>query len=339
MSRRLTRVDRPTIIDVAEMANVSRQTVSRVVSDHPRVASATRERVKEAIETLGYRPNRMARALVTQSSLTFGFAAVDMQDLHFGETCAGVRIAAQKYGYHLVVTEYDLTDDQGIGTLETLLTLGVDGIAMFPAFLDDDDIGAFAARSGRPLVMIGRTSEIPGVVSIAVDEVRAAEMVVDHLVSRGKRHIGVLMNEVYPEVVHGRFYALERAIASRTGVEDPPVDADIPKIGTGRSAATRILQAHPTLNALVAFNDTMAMGALLACRDLGLRVPHDVAVVGYDGIPYGEVSDPPLTTIVQDSMGMAEAAFSALITSLEEGSPVEGEVLLWPPELLVRAST
>jgi DNA-binding LacI/PurR family transcriptional regulator len=112
---RRTGIDRPTIIDVADMAGVSRQTVSRVMADHPRVAGATRTRVKEAIETLGYRPNRMARALVTQSSLTFGFAAVDMRDLHFGDTCSGMQVAAREHGYHLVVTELDFDDD---GALE-----------------------------------------------------------------------------------------------------------------------------------------------------------------------------------------------------------------------------
>ena len=91
MARQRLGSDRPTIIDVADMADVSRQTVSRVLSDHPRVAEATRARVKEAIATLGYRPNRMARALVTKSTLTFGFAAVDMRDLHFGDTCAGCK--------------------------------------------------------------------------------------------------------------------------------------------------------------------------------------------------------------------------------------------------------
>lgn len=329
---------RPTIIDVAELAHVSRQTVSRVVTDHPRVADSTRVRVKEAISTLGYRPNRMARALVTKSTLTFGFAAVDMRDLHFGETCAGVRIAAQEYGYHLVVAEYDLADDQGMGTLETLLSLGVDGIAFFPGFLDDADIETFAAKSGCPVVMLGRLSQIPGVVSIGLDEERAADMVVERLVNAGKRRIGILMNEVYPEVIHDRYFALETAIANRTDVAKPPVAAAFPKIGTGRAAATDLLRAHPELDALVGFNDTMAMGALLACRDLGLRVPQDIAVIGYDGIPFGEVSDPPLTSIVQDSIGMAEAAFSALVSCLEDGTPPDGEVQVWSPELLVRES-
>jgi len=338
LARQRTEFDRPTIIDVAEIAHVSRQTVSRVLADHPRVADATRARVKEAISSLGYRPNRMARALVTKSSLTFGFAALDMRDPHFGETCAGVRIAAQQYGYHLVVTEYDLSDDLGIGTLETLLTLGVDGIALFPGLLEDADIEAFAAKSGCPVVTIGRPSQIPGVVSIAMDEERAAEMIVDRLYDAGKRHIGVLMNEAYPEAIHDRYFALEAAIADRTGVVKPPVAADFPKIGTGRSAATSLLRAHPELDALVGFNDTMAMGALLACRDLRLRVPQDVAIVGYDGIPYGEVSDPPLTSILQDSIGMAEAAFSALITCLEDGTPTDGEVQIWSPELLIRES-
>jgi DNA-binding LacI/PurR family transcriptional regulator len=336
--RRRTGIDRPTIIDVADIACVSRQTVSRVLSDHPRVADATRTRVKEAIKTLGYRPNRMARALVTQSSLTFGFAAVDMRDLHFGDTCAGMQVAAREHGYYLVVTELDFDDEGGVGTLETLLTLGVDGVALFPSFLDDSEIESFATTSDRPVVMIGRQSRIPNVVSIAMDEDRAAGMIVDRFAEMGRRNIGILMNEMYPRIVHNRFVALQKAIESRTGVASPPVEADYPKIANGRDAATILLKRHPEIDALVGFNDTMAMGALLACRDLGLRVPDDVAVIGYDGIPFGAITDPPLTTIVQDSIGMADAAFKALLSCLKNGTPEDGRVQVWPPELLIRES-
>ena len=330
--------DRPTIIDVADIAGVSRQTVSRVVSDHPRVAEATRIRVKEAIDTLGYRPNRMARALITKSTLTIGFAAVDMRDLHFGDTCAGMQVAAREHGYYLVVTELDFGDEGGLGTLETLLTLGVDGVALFPSFLADADIETFAATSGCPVVMIGRQSKIPNVVSIAMDEVRGAEIVIDRFVEVGKRRIGVLMNEMYPEVVHDRFVALRQAVEDRTGVVKPPVAAGFPRIRDGRDAATRLLKEHPELDALVGFNDTMAMGALLACHDLGLRVPQDVAVIGYDGIPFGAVANPPLTSIVHDSIGMADAAFRSLLACLDDGTPTDGEVQVWSPELLIRES-
>jgi LacI family transcriptional regulator, galactose operon repressor len=339
MKRRPRGIERPTIVDVADVADVSRQTVSRVLADHPRVAPATRLRVKEAIEKLGYRPNRMARALVTRTSLTFGFATIDMQDLHFGDTCSGMQAAAREHGYYLVVTELDIDDERGMGTLETLLTLGVDGVALFPSFLQDSDLGRFAATSGCPVVVIGRESKIPNVVSIAMDEIAAADLVVDHLVDSGKKRIGILMNEMFPAIVHGRYVALQRAITRRTDVAMPPVEAEYPKISHGRKAATTLLQSHPDLDAMVGFNDTMAMGALLACNDLGLRVPQDVAVVGYDGIPFGAIANPPLTTIVQDSIGMADAAFRALLSCVKDGRPPEGEVLLWQPELLVRGST
>ncbi len=339
MRERLSGIDRPTIVDVAKVADVSRQTVSRVLSDHPRVAPATRRRVEEAIENLGYRPNRMARALVTRTSLTFGFAAVDMRNSHFGDTCSGMQSAAREHGYYLVVTELDFDDDRGMGTLETLLTLGVDGVAFFPSFFADKEIELFAATSGCPVVMIGREAKIPNVVSIAMDEDRAADLVVGHLVDTGKRRIGILMNEMFPEVVHGRFVALQRAVTERTEVGNPPVEAGHPKIQQGRNATKKLLTKHPDVDAVIGFNDTMAMGALLACHDLGLRVPEDVAVVGYDGISFGAITNPPLTTIVQDSIGMADAAFKALLAAVQNGTPPDGEVVSWQPELLTRGST
>lgn len=330
---------RPTIVDVAELAEVSRQTVSRVLSDHPRVAPATRARVELAIEDLAFRPNRMARALVTKTSLTFGVASVDMRNLHFAETCSGLQASARKGGYHLVVTELDFDDDGGIGTLETLVTLGVDGIVLFPSIVGGSDLESFTNRFGCPVVMIGRAAKIPGVVSIALDEPAAARMILGHLVGKRKSRVGLLMNEMFPRIIHTRYEALCQAIEAATGQSTVPVEAAKAAIDHGRQAATRLLAADRHINAIVAFNDTMAMGAMRGCDDLGLRVPEDVAIVGYDGIPYGEMTVPPLTTMVQDSFGMAGAAFEALLTGVEKGAPSEGEVQLWPPQLLVRGTT
>lgn len=99
------------------------------------------------------------------------------------------------------------------------------------------------------------------------------------------------------------------------------------------------MKAHPDVDAIVAFNDTMAIGALTACRDLGLRVPERVSLVGYDGISYGAVTVPPLTTMLQDSFAMAGAAIQALLDCAENGSPPSGEVRMWKPELLKRGTT
>lgn len=339
MTQRPNDTRRPTIIDVAELAGVSRQTVSRVLSDHPRVAPTTRARVKGAIEDLGFRPNRMARALVTKTSLTFGVASVDMRNLHFAETCSGLQAAARKGGYHLVVTELDPDDDRGIGSLETLLTLGVDGIILFPSMISSTDLESFVNSSGCCLVMIGRGAKIPGVVSVALDEPGAARSILDHLIERGKRQVGLLMNEMFPRFIHTRYEALYRAIEAATGQSAVTVEAARPTIEQGKQAAMRLVAADDDIDAIVAFNDTMAMGAIRGCHDLGLRVPEDIAIVGYDGIPYGEVTVPPLTTMVQDSFGMAQAAFEAMLTSIKEGPPQEGEVQLWPPQLLIRGTT
>jgi LacI family transcriptional regulator len=147
------------------------------------------------------------------------------------------------------------------------------------------------------------------------------------------------MNEMFPRFIHTRYEALYRAIETKTGQSTIPVEGARPTIEQGREAALRLLAADDDIDAIIAFNDTMAMGAIKGCQDLGLRVPEDIAVVGYDGIPYGEVTVPPLTTMVQDSFGMAKAAFEAMLICIEEGSPREGEVQLWPPQLLIRGTT
>jgi DNA-binding LacI/PurR family transcriptional regulator len=238
-----------------------------------------------------------------------------------------------------VVTELDPDDQGGIGTLETLLAIGVDGIVLFPSMVRSADLESFARRNGCPVVMIGRSTKIPGVISVALDEPGAALSILDHLIGRGKGRVGLLMNEMFPRFIHTRYEALYRAIETKAGQSTIPVEAARPTIEQGREAALRLLSVDDDIDAIIAFNDTMAMGAIRGCQDLGLRVPEDIAVVGYDGIPYGEVTVPPLTTMVQDSFGMAQAAFEAMLTSIKEGSPQEGEVQLWPPQLLIRGTT
>lgn len=147
------------------------------------------------------------------------------------------------------------------------------------------------------------------------------------------------MNEMFPGVLHERYTALRQAIRTATGESAPPVESNKPTIASSRDAATRLMTAHPDVDAVVAFNDTVALGALVAFRDLGLRVPEDVSLVGYDGIPYGAITVPPLTTMLQDSYGMAGAAFEALVACAENGIPPSGEVQLWEPELLIRGTT
>ena len=143
----------------------------------------------------------------------------------------------------------------------------------------------------------------------------------------------------YARANHERYLALRQAIETALGDDAPPTEANEPTIEESKAAATRLITTHPDVDAIVAFNDTVAMGALAACRRLGLRVPLDISVVGYDGIPYGAVTVPPLTTMLQDSFGMAGAAIRALLECASNGSPPSGEVQLWKPELLKRGTT
>jgi len=331
---------RATIIDVAERAGVSRQTVSRVVAGGELVAKDTLERVTTAIEELGYRPNHLARTLVQRRSCILGVSALDLDSPLASPFIERLQALSRPLGYHIIVSNFDLEDEGGAGTLHTFVSLSVDGIALFPAVMEADVIERFARSYDGRIVAVGRVDQIEGVHSLSLDEVAAAQLVVDHLISRGRRRIAVLTNAWYPGVVHPRMAALQ-ATLDRSGSPAVQFVAGYePDIEGGMAAMTELISQHSSgdIDAVVAYNDTMAFGALHACRTHGLSVPHDVAVVGYDGTPFGAVSDPPLTTVPQDAGRYAEVVFKLLIDDQEANAAAEEPTLI-APRLVVRGSS
>jgi len=331
---------RATIIDVAEMAGVSRQTVSRVVAGGDLVAKETHERVAKAIEELRYRPNHLARTLVQRRSCILGVTARDLNSPLTSPFIERLQALSQPLGYHIIVSNFDLEEEGGAGTLHTFVSLSVDGIVLFPSVMNTEVIERFAESYDGRIVTVGLTQPLKGVHSLSLDEVAAAQMVVDHLRGRGRRNIAVLANEWYPGIVHPRMAGLKSVLdcsgipaAAIIGGHEPTIEGGV--------AAMEELVGQVTsagVDAVVTFNDTMAFGALHACRSLGLSVPDDVAFVGYDGTPFGKVSDPPLTTVPQDAGRYADIVFKLLVDNEETAEAVEG-ITLVAPTLEIRGSS
>ena len=185
---------RATIIDVAAVAGVSRQTVSRVLAGGELVAEATNARVTSAIEELGYRPNHLARALGQQRSCILGVAARDLNSPLTSPFIERLQELSRPVGYHVIVSKFDLDEEEGgAGTLHTFVSLSVDGIALFPSAMEAEVIAQFARSYDGRMVVVGRTDRLEGVFSLSLDEVKAAKLVVDHLLETGPqthRHLG-----------------------------------------------------------------------------------------------------------------------------------------------------
>jgi len=321
--------------DVGRLAGVSHQTVSRVINGSPNVRAETRERVMEAMRELDYRPNSVARALVTGHSRTLGVVSFDTTLYGPASTLLGIERAAHEAGYFIIVASLTaLTRDSMTEAIERLRVHGVEGILVIAPY--DDGVHALVDLPPHvPLVAVeaGPAQEIPVAV---VDQYLGAQMATAHLLELGHEtvwHVGGPADFLEArERVRGWREALAQAGAP---VHDPLLG----DWGAGSGYALgRRLSDRTDLTALFVANDQMALGVLRALHEAGRRVPDDVSVVGFDDVPEAPYFTPPLTTVRQDFDEMGRRGVRLLLGAIgaTEAPAGEGPVV---PELIVRAST
>lgn len=317
---------RVTIHDVARSAGVSRQTVSRALNDKAEIDGSTKQRVLDAARALGYRPSRFARGLVRPDTTTIGLVVPDLLNPFFTEVASGALEAARARGRHVVV--YDTTDDpaQELATLEVIGSQVDAVVGYFTRPEEDLDRGT----AGIPVVLIGREPRTPRFSGIAIDGEEGVREAVAHLVSRGHRRIGMLDGQ--PEATVRRQWFLRAAAECGVRVHPGWVTAGAQTVDGGGSALATLLAAHPDVTAVFAFNDVMAIGALREARRFGLRVPADLAVIGFDGLALGTLVDPELSSVAIDTRALGALAVEQVERLVTGATPLQ------PGELVVRAA-
>jgi LacI family transcriptional regulator len=321
-----------TMRDVARKAGVSIKTVSRVVNDQSEVAAETRQRVLTAITELGYRPSKLARALVTQRTDTIGLILGDITNPFFPEFSRGVMDVAQAEGYSVFVCNSDGRLASQIRALDSLVDHAVDGIILFPAYESEDEMKAFADHY-QPVVVVGRFFEHPGIGLVIMKSYQGARLAVDYLVSRGHTAIGMITGSCSP------LSLMQRVQGFRDGLKDhglPVIDEWIlpgpPVLEHGVEAARQLLTQHPQVTAIFAYNDLLALGSIQACKKLGRRVPDDCAIVGFDDIEFASMVSPALTTVHVNKYKLGQQSMTRLLEMLHdpEGSfdPIYEDVTL-----------
>ncbi len=327
------KVRAPNIRDVARLAGVSYQTVSRVLNEHPSIRPSTKERVLEVISEIGYRPNQAARALVTSRSRTIG--VLTSQNAHYGPTTSVTAIehAAREAGYRISVTSLASTEHTSIkAALEQLQTQAVEALVVIaPQVRVLEAIRELEITV--PYVTL-QNADVGGQNSMSVDQVAGARMATQHLIDLG-----------HTEIMHisGPQDWIE-AEARMQGYLDAINESDLrtraPILGDwsshfGYYAGLELLKFRD-FTALFASNDQMALGFMHACWDSGLSVPGDISVVGFDDIPEAAHFYPPLTTVRQNFTEIGRRAVSLLLTELQGGTVAYDSIV---PELVVRRST
>jgi DNA-binding LacI/PurR family transcriptional regulator len=326
---------RATLHDVAALAGVSYQTVSRVVNRHPNVAEKTRNKVLNAIRQLDYRPNQAAKMLATGRSYMIQLI---MFDIRYNDPLPSMIYWAKEMGYTLMISEISpfASKKEIRERLEELASRMIDGIMIFTPYmyLLYDEMAELC--KGVPFVLLDAELGMKAP-SVVFDQRHGSELALQHLLNLGHRQIAEIrgpQEHVDARVRHETFLNMLKAQGFTPG---PSVEGDF-EVPGGYEAAKQLLTTKVPFSAIFVGNDRMAIGALRALYEKGLSVPEDVSLVGFDDMVEAAYLNPPLTTVRQDLNVMAQQSIEYLVSMIRNPSiPVQQRVLY--PELIIRQST
>lgn len=329
------RSNRVTIKDVAARVGVTDMTVSRVVNGSGPVSDSVRQRVNEAIEELGYVPNRLARGLRSNRTHTIALMVTDITNPFFTTVARGVEDAASDRDHLVLLCNTDESEEEELRYLEMLSQQNVDGVLLVPARTGVRSL-EFAAKRGLPVVLIDRRGPTQQHSVVRCDARKGAADMARHLVGLGHRRFSVLAGPVgvttSDDRVAGFLDALGELRDQATVTHGPLSPA------SGRERAIEAMSAKQRPTALFGLNNFVTIGALQGLTSLGIRVPEDLALVGFDDLPPAMIGQPFLTVVSQPAYDMGHRAVELLLEQLRHPENPSQEILL-PTELLVRQSS
>jgi DNA-binding LacI/PurR family transcriptional regulator len=330
---------RPAVMaDVGDLAGVSHQTVSRVINGSAHVRPATRERVLAAMRELDYRPNSIARALVTGRSRTLGVVSFDTTLYGPASTLFGIERAAHEAGYFIVIASLRALDRPSVSeAVERLQLQGVDGILVIVSEQEAAE-ALLSAPASVPLVAVEAGPD-SGVPVVAVDQRAGAIMATEHLLALGHETVWHVTGPPRSLEAKQRIAGWREAL-SAAGARVPPALIGDWSAHSGYEHG-RALSADGEVTAVFVGNDQMALGVLRAMHEAGRRIPEEISIVGFDDIPESPYFTPPLTTVRQDFGEVGSRSLRVLVAAVETlragEEPPAGSLVT--PELIVRAST
>ena len=327
---------RVTIADVAEKADVSTMTVSRVLNNKEGISEQTRENVLNVMRDLGYRPNRIARSLATDKSLKIGVVVPSISSAYFGAVLEGAERVFWEAEYHIVLCNTGNSAHREATVMELFEEDRVDGVLAFSSHLSKEDLSNML-RTQRAAVVINAEVE-PGVAGhIYVDEFGAMSLAVRHLLSKSRCCLGYIGMGKNSFAKRERMYGFMASLKKQGQAVDPDHILTLHS-EDNKQAIAGWLQDHPQIDGVICFNDNIAATTLRACADLDKCIPDDVAVIGYDDIYLAELVTPTLTTL-RLSMTKIELGAMAARMLLER---IEGHVdqspIVLNHELILRDS-
>ena len=331
-----------TIYDLAKKLNISIATVSRALKDDPVVSKKTKKKIAELAEEMGYRSNNFARNLRNQRTNTIGVIVPRLNSYFMSTVIAGIESIANKEGYNLIISQSSESFDKEKASAKTMFDNRVDGILVSLAY-DTEDLSHFDSFFKRriPLIFFDRVVDDENCTNILIDNRKAAYEATTHLIKQGCKRIvhitATPKRNVYVDRLQGYKHALsDNDIAFR---QDYVLISNLSQ-EAGVIAAQEILKMNPLPDAVFVANDNCAVGCMLALKQAGVKIPEDIAFVGFNNDPVSKVIEPNLTTINYPGYEMGEAAARNLINHLNGKATIRTtNTIILRSELIIRDST
>jgi LacI family transcriptional regulator len=328
------------IKDIAKDLGVSSMTVSKALRHQFDISEETRKRVLERAEELGYRPNLVARGLVTRRTSMIGVVIPDLMHSYFAEVIKGAARRIEALGYHIVIVDSGCDAGSEVAQIETLLAHNVDGLILASAQADGAWLQKILGKNKIPCVLIDRMLTGLKAHYVGVDDVEIGSIATWHLIEQGCRRIAHLRGPAHVSSAHGREQGYLRAMGEHDlGVLPGYVIAGQHQDTTGHEAMVQLLDHSSRPDGVFCYDDQVASGAITAIVEAGLNVPHDIAVIGVGNVHYSSHLRVPLSTVDQRSSVIGETAGELLAQSIEAPASPSPERILMTPHLVVRESS
>lgn len=328
----IRRKKRVTIADVAQVADVSAMTVSRVINNKTPIKPETRQRVMRVIRELDFEPNHIAQSLTGSRSYTIGVIVVDIANPFFAEITAGIETVSWQHNYNVILcnTQEDPMRERQV--MRMLEAKQVDGVIVCSTRLPDADLPTLLQKFPASILFNREVAADDAIVFMLADEAGIVRLA-QHLNAGGRKRMGMIAGGSRSRSAQRRLESFRQVAPDK----DPPVERiETAHIRNGFEAAQRLLTRRPDLDALVCHNDLAAIGAIQACNALGKRIPDDIAIAGCDDIPLANLIAPRLTTLRVDRRAIGELMVRNLLSHIA-GEPVDRRHVI-RHQLVVRES-
>ncbi|RFU69774.1 catabolite control protein A [Bacillus sp. V59.32b] len=328
-----------TIYDVAREASVSMATVSRVVNGNPNVKPATRKKVLDVIDRLGYRPNAVARGLASKKTTTVGVIIPDISSIFYAELARGIEDIATMYKYNIILSNSDENQEKEFHLLNTMLGKQVDGIVFMGSNITNEHVEEFQ-KSPVPIVLAGSVEDTGQVPSVNIDYEAAAFDAVTSFAEKGHRRIAFVSGNLSEPINEKKLAGYKRGLknANLPFDESYVVDGDY-TYDSGIESFDKLLEASEKPTAIIVGADEMALGIVHAAQDKGNQVPDDFEVISFDNTRLTLMVRPQITTIVQPLYDIGAVAMRLLTKLMNKETADEQEKVVLPHRIEKRQST